>query len=111
MRSTVDSVGESVAALRAALRTSSVEAIDAQIPVLQQAAVMLERLAAPECTESASRRELEAVEKELRAAKKMIVHGQALTQGMARLLVPAAEYQQDGEPAPVQPLRTLLVRG
>jgi hypothetical protein len=121
MRSKLHSVRETVAALRAALLAPSTEALYAQMPALQQAVATLGSLQAESSQteslqvrspESAPRQELEAVARELSASGKLIAQGLALTQGMARLLAPVTGgYRQDGEPAPLQPAGTLLVRG
>jgi hypothetical protein len=136
MRSSLHNLRQTVAALRAALLVSSIEAMDAQMPALQHAAATLESLQSealrrsegpqseaprPEelkpnlmnkdPLESESRRELEAVSKDLRASAALIAQGLAITQGMARLLAPAAGYRHDGEPAPLNTAGTLEIRG
>jgi hypothetical protein len=121
MRSRLLNVRQAVAALRAALLVSSIEAMDAQMPALQQAAATLEALRSesprPESLRNESpefelRREIEALARELRGSEKLIAQGLALTQGMAGLLAAAtAGYRHDGEPAALRPSGTLLVRG
>ena len=115
MRSSLHNVRQTVAALRAALLVSSIEAMDAQMPALQQAGATLQSLRPVLLKEgpleSESRRELEALARELRASGALIAQGLAVTQGLARLLAPAAGYRQDGEPAPLKTGGTLEVRG
>lgn len=114
MRSSIPRVRQTVAALRAALLAPpadhSPERLASQVPALQDAALELERLrhdpAAP-----AVRAELEALARELHGVARLIAQGLELTRGMARLLAPAAGYGQDGEPAPLNPPGTVLVRG
>jgi hypothetical protein len=85
------------------------------MPALQRAAATLESLR-PELPgndqpKSESRRELQALARELRASGALIAHGLAVTQGTARLLAPAAGYRRDGEPAPLKTIGTLEVLG
>lgn len=116
MRSKLPSVRETVAALRTALLSPSVEGITACVPALQEAALDLERLRAEtldkQSPDSGTRRELDALARELRGAGKLIAQGMAFTQGMARVLAPAtADYRPDGEPVVAKTASTLLIRG
>src|SRR5580698_3240159 len=101
MRSSLHNLRQTVAALRTALLGSSIEAMDAQMPALQHAAATLESLQAEalrpklltsnllkpslvnpsllniDPLESESRRELEAVSRDLRASAALIAQGLA----------------------------------
>jgi hypothetical protein len=81
------------------------------MPALHHAALTLERLRT-ETADGGTQPELQALAGELGASARLIAQGLAVAQGMARLLAPAAGgYRQDGEPAPLTPTGTLLVRG
>lgn len=118
MRSNIHNVRQAVAALRVALLSPSPEGIASQLPALQEAAVTLERLERErqardaEAPHAGLRDELEALATELRAPAKLIAQGLAFVRGMSRLLAPpTADYQPDGEPVPLKPPSSLLVRG
>jgi hypothetical protein len=111
MRSNIHSIRKIVAAVRAALLTPSIEGVDSHVPALQQAAAALEQLRGGP-PEAGSRGDLEALARDLRACGRLIAQGLAFTQGMARVLAPAAtSYRPDGEPVPLKAPGTLLVRG
>lgn len=107
MRSTIHSVRTHVAALRAALRTASVDSIESALPALQEAAQLLwslqrEAAAAPGTTRAELREEIEALATDLRASQALIGHGLAFIRGWAGFLAAAtAGYRPDGAPAPL----------
>ena len=111
MRSKLHKVRETVAQLRQALLAHSPEAIDAQAPALEEAALALQELQ-QESPEPDARAEAEALAREIQGASKLIANGAAVARGMARLLASAAAcYGPDGEPAAVAPQSTIAVRG
>lgn len=114
MRSNIPRVRETVAAVRAALLAppdqGAAERLASQGPELQEAALELERLRNhPPGAEA--RPELEALARELRTIERLIAQGLDLTRDMARLLAPSTGYREDGEPAPLHPSGSLLIRG
>jgi hypothetical protein len=111
MRNIIHNVREQTAALRAALLAPSAEGLESQVPALQEAAVTLERLKT-EAIEPESRRELEALARELRSAGRLIAQGLAFQRGWARLLASASSsYRPDGEPVSLQAAGSVSVRG
>lgn len=120
MRSSILSVRQAVAGLRAALLLPSLEArgreIDARIPDLQQATLTLQRLQAEERLQAEAapletRGELNALIGELRIVTRLIGHGLAVTHGLARLLAPPATYGPNGEVAPLQSPAAVSLKG
>jgi hypothetical protein len=118
MRPNIHNLRNQAAALRAALRTPSIEGLAAQVPELQEAASTLQRLSSTLNTtpgaviEPGTRRELEALARDLGAAGRLIAHGLAFQKGWARLLASASSgYRPDGEPVSLKAAGSISVRG
>jgi hypothetical protein len=111
MRIVLHNLREQAASLRAALLEPSVEGLESHLPALQEAAVTLERLKT-ESIQPESRRELEALARDLRSAGRLIAQGLAFQRGWARLLASASSgYRPDGEPVSLQAAGSISVRG
>jgi hypothetical protein len=120
MRSIIHNVREQTAALRTALLAPSIEGLQAHLPALQAAALALQSLQAdlPDASirlrtpEPETRRELEALARDLGVAGRLVAHGLAFQLGLARLMASAsAGYRPDGEPVPLKTAASISVRG
>jgi hypothetical protein len=100
----------SIGALRSTLLDPSPEALEAHLPALEAALHDLRSL--EQNGELCTRRELEAVALELRAAGSLIAHGIEFQRGWAKLLATAfGDYRPNGEPRPLQARGSVSVQG
>ncbi len=101
---------QSIGALRSTLLAPTPEALDAHLPALELALQDLQNL--KKDGERCTRRELEALALDLRAAASLIIHGLEFQRGWARLLATAlGDYRPDGEPRPLQAGGSVSVQG
>lgn len=121
MRKNISAVRQHVAALRAALLSSSPEPIEQCLPRLVEAAGCLgalerelreRRLRMDRTADAESVYELNALKGDLQAVHKLIEQGAKFYQGWANLLSTAtADYTPAGAAAPLSAAGTISIRG
>jgi hypothetical protein len=116
MRSSIpnatERVRDSIRALRATLLAPSPEALESHLPALEAALHELQCDPQGLQHDSRSRRDLEALARELRVVGSLIEHGIAFQQGWAKLLAAATGgYRPDGEPRPLQTPGRISMQG
>ena len=110
MRSNLDHPRRALAELRSTLLQPSPGQLEAHIPALESAVQDLESL----CSDAGftQRRELEAFSVDLLGVARLIEHGMMFQQGWARVLSAAASnYQPNGKPMPLEPAKSLMLKG
>jgi hypothetical protein len=122
MRSNIHNASQAVAELRASLLSPSPapspESLAAHVPALEAAVRDLEALRSdPSLTAGtvpgfSSRKEIEIFALDLLGVARLIEHGMIFNQGWARMLAASdSNYQQSGEPAPLEPAGKVSIKG
>jgi hypothetical protein len=110
MRSNIHNASQAVAELRASLLSPSPESLTAHVPALEAAVRDLEALRAD--TGTVPRKEIEIFALDLLGVARLIEHGMIFNQGWARMLAASnSNYQQSGEPAPIEPAGKVSIKG